>query len=82
MTALDFDFETEKNRFTFYGVADNKLLRYIFTYDNLTETVTLATAIEREAALDGQNIRIKVTNDFVIVSCADCTTPRVALFDK
>lgn len=79
---MDFDSETEKNRFTLYAVADGNLLRYVFTYDNLTETVTLATVIERQSSFDGGLIRIKVTNNFVVVSCADCSTPRVTLYDK
>lgn len=65
-----------KNRYVAYGMAENMLYKYTFTYNNATEIITLSYMNSKAVSgLDGSLTRLQVSNNHLVISCSDCSTP-------
>lgn len=72
--------ESDSSKVFFYGVSSGIQYRYTYQLNldasivNLTEVMTLANP-----SLDGIYLTLKVSSNYFIVSCSDCSVPSVQI---
>ena len=67
----------------FYCVYDGILYKYTFDVYLETKTVELTQELKKPyEGFDGVYLSSVVTDNYFVVSCADCTVPQVSFFDQ
>lgn len=65
-----------KNMYELYGIYDTEIIRYTYEFDLESKNVHLAKPVVHSvASFGGSKYVTLISNDFLILSCADCTQP-------
>ena len=88
---LNFDFSTlidygfapnhHERTYTLFGVAGSELVKVVYAFDDEDIAITEKVQVIRNTSFNGRFMRIKVTDNFLVVSNSEGEAPGITFFD-
>ena len=82
ITAGVFEGNSTTGTIEFFAATNGSVHIYSYTLHPKNYTVTMEASQHADKSLNGNQMRMKAGVREIVLTCADCTSPAVVIFDK